>query len=75
MLNNLRMGLAAEKRKEASREKGKIPEMGRRAIDAVEMTFDSSLTYEERERMISQKLEAIRRLEVRRANDLTEQIY
>ena len=75
MLQNLRNSLETEKRKKASRERGKILEMRRRAIKKAELTFvNSSLTIEEQERMISQKLEAIRRLEVRRANELSTQI-
>ena len=69
MLNNIRMAMAEEKRRKASRDKGKIPEMRRCTMEAVKMTFNSSLTHEEQERMISQKLEAIRKLEVRRTKN------
>ena len=48
--------------------------MRRHAMEAVETTFNSSLTHEEQERMINQKLEAVRKLEVRSANELSTQI-
>ena len=75
MLVNLRRGLDAEKRREENREKGKIPKLRRRATEVAELSFvNSSLTVEEQDIMIRNTLEAIRILEVRRANELTEQI-
>ena len=49
--------------------------MRRQAIQLVELTFiNRSLSTEEQERMKNQRLEAIRKLEVRRMNELTAQI-
>ena len=71
MLHNLRM----EKRAEEAKERGKIPALRRQAIQITELSLiDSTLLQEEQDRMRNNKLEAIRKLEVRRLKELTAQI-
>ena len=71
MLFNLRM----EKRAEEQRERGKITALRKQAAMTIELSLiDRTLSQEEQDRMWNSRMEAIRKLEVRRLKELTAQI-